>query len=98
MVEVIGLASLHCARSLIAHRHTPVCLSLVVKPTSVGLLPIVMFKVKNGIKAVFFNGGGNRDRTDDLQIANLSLSQLSYTPIGQSKIIRSSAILSLLAR
>ncbi len=28
-------------------------------------------------------GGGNRDRTDDLQIANLSLSQLSYTPTAQ---------------
>lgn len=25
-------------------------------------------------------GGGNRDRTDDLMIANHSLSQLSYTP------------------
>jgi hypothetical protein len=26
------------------------------------------------------NGGGERDRTDDLRVANATLSQLSYTP------------------
>jgi hypothetical protein len=26
------------------------------------------------------NGGGERDRTDDFQLAKLALSQLSYTP------------------
>ena len=26
------------------------------------------------------NGGGKRDRTDDLLVANQALSQLSYTP------------------
>ncbi len=26
------------------------------------------------------NGGGERDRTDDLLVANQALSQLSYTP------------------
>ena len=28
------------------------------------------------------NGGGERDRTDDLKLAKLPLSQLSYTPVG----------------
>ncbi len=27
------------------------------------------------------NGGGKRDRTDDLLVANQALSQLSYTPV-----------------
>ena len=27
------------------------------------------------------NGGGERDRTDDLLVANQALSQLSYTPV-----------------
>ena len=42
-----------------------------------------IFKTKKtGINPVLcFNGGDNRDRTDDLQIANLSLSQLSYIPV-----------------
>ena len=45
-------------------------------------LNLFHFKTKKtGLNPVLcFNGGGNRDRTDDLQIANLSLSQLSYTP------------------
>jgi hypothetical protein len=30
------------------------------------------------------NGGASRDRTDDLKLAKLALSQLSYGPIGQS--------------
>ena len=29
-------------------------------------------------------GGASRDRTDDLKLAKLALSQLSYGPIGQS--------------
>ena len=32
------------------------------------------------------NGGGDRDRTDDPQLAKLVLSQLSYAPIGQECI------------
>ena len=28
-----------------------------------------------------FNGGGERDRTDDLLLAKQALSQLSYTPV-----------------
>ena len=35
---------------------------------------------KNGWKAVRINGGADGDRTHDLQIANLALSQLSYCP------------------
>ena len=33
------------------------------------------------MKPVLFIGGAEEDRTPDLQIANLSLSQLSYNPI-----------------
>ena len=29
------------------------------------------------------NGGGGRDRTDDLKLAKLPLSQLSYSPINK---------------
>jgi hypothetical protein len=36
------------------------------------LLPTFLFK--------YFSGGGERDRTDDLLVANQALSQLSYTP------------------
>ena len=36
---------------------------------------------KTGINPAFFSIGGDKeDRTPDLQIANLSLSQLSYIP------------------
>jgi hypothetical protein len=31
--------------------------------------------------SVMRNGGGERDRTDDLKLAKLPLSQLSYTPV-----------------
>ena len=43
---------------------------------------LLHFKTKKtGCNPVFrFNGGDKEDRTPDLQIANLSLSQLSYTP------------------
>ena len=34
------------------------------------------------------NGGGERDRTDDLLLAKQALSQLSYTPAGQNSGIR----------
>ena len=33
------------------------------------------------IKVLSNNGGASRDRTDDLQRATLTLSQLSYSPI-----------------
>ena len=32
------------------------------------------------------NGGGRRVRTDDIQLAKLALSQLSYTPIISAKL------------
>jgi hypothetical protein len=31
---------------------------------------------------IFWIGGANRDRTDDLKLAKLALSQLSYGPMG----------------
>ena len=31
------------------------------------------------------NGGGDRDRTDDLKLAKLPLSQLSYAPMNKSR-------------
>lgn len=34
-----------------------------------------------GLKRFLRNGGGEGDRTPDLQTASLTLSQLSYTPI-----------------
>ena len=34
------------------------------------------------------NGGAEGDRTPDLRIANAALSQLSYSPTGESKIIK----------
>ena len=34
------------------------------------------------IFSLLSSGGGERDRTDDLLVANQALSQLSYTPIG----------------
>ena len=36
----------------------------------------------------FLSGGADGDRTHDLQIANLSLSQLSYSPKGCSKKLK----------
>ena len=33
-----------------------------------------------GIQQLFWNGGARRDRTDDLKLAKLPLSQLSYGP------------------
>ncbi len=36
--------------------------------------------IKNHAFAWFLNGGRDRDRTDDLLVANEALSQLSYTP------------------
>ena len=45
-------------------------------------IPCFFFIRKNEISPVFsFVGGDKEDRTPDLQIANLSLSQLSYIPI-----------------
>ena len=38
-------------------------------------------KEKDSLPAVFFFGGPKGDRTPDLKIANLALSQLSYGPI-----------------
>ena len=32
------------------------------------------------------NGGGERDRTDDLVLAKHALSQLSYTPLQRTKV------------
>ena len=34
------------------------------------------------------NGGADRDRTDDLKLAKLALSQLSYGPIGATRALR----------
>ena len=36
-------------------------------------------------------GGGDRDRTDDLNVANVALSQLSYTPQGIVRVAWRSA-------
>jgi len=33
-------------------------------------------------------GGGDRDRTDDLKLAKLPLSQLSYAPMGPARRLR----------
>ena len=33
------------------------------------------------VEPLSLHGGGGRDRTDDLRIANATLSQLSYTPM-----------------
>ena len=33
-----------------------------------------------GLFILYVSGGGERDRTDDLLVANQALSQLSYTP------------------
>ena len=35
------------------------------------------------------NGGASRDRTDDLKLAKLPLSQLSYGPISESRLVES---------
>lgn len=42
-----------------------------------------VYKIKNPARAGLLgllNGGRDRDRTDDLLVANEALSQLSYTP------------------
>ena len=36
---------------------------------------------ENPLIVIDGNGGGRRDRTDDIQLAKLALSQLSYAPI-----------------
>jgi hypothetical protein len=38
--------------------------------------------------SLVFIGGGDQDRTDDLLIANQTLSQLSYTPNGDGMLNR----------
>ena len=43
-------------------------------------LSILNFALCNLHFAIIFNGGGKRDRTADLLVANQTLSQLSYTP------------------
>ena len=41
---------------------------------------VTFFKSLRIISAIGGNGGGDRDRTDDLMLAKHALSQLSYTP------------------
>ena len=52
-------------------------------------LPTELSRLSNEIKpplcgGVFF-GGADRDRTDDLLVANEALSQLSYSPIKERR-------------
>ena len=42
----------------------------------IGIEPLIISSTKNVAK----DGGGKRDRTDDLYAASVALSQLSYTP------------------
>ena len=39
-----------------------------------------------GIQQLFWNGGARRDRTDDLKLAKLPLSQLSYGPVSPTRL------------
>ncbi len=43
--------------------------------------PLTGISVQNSKQNAHHNGGGGRDRTDDLKLAKLPLSQLSYAPV-----------------
>ena len=47
---------------------------------AIGLALLQGISVKTLTKHKVVNGGGGRDRTDDLKLAKLPLSQLSYAP------------------
>jgi hypothetical protein len=48
----------------------------------------MMFTISYQPSPINFNGGGERDRTDDLLRARQALSQLSYTPILKRFIVQ----------